>query len=99
MPYVTYQGENASLTLHGIRFEPKKPVLIEIESEARKFLDLKEFEVNGEFHIPLEDLTVAQLRDKAKAAGIEGVADMKKAEMIQALRAGENANVDDADTP
>lgn len=91
MAYVTYLGENASLTLHGIRFEPKKPIDVD-EPIVKKLMERTDFEVREEFHIPLEDLTVVQLRDKAKAAGIEGFADMKKAELIQALHGEEDAD-------
>ncbi|GIO84537.1 hypothetical protein J25TS5_14690 [Paenibacillus faecis] len=88
MPFITYRGTNASLTLHGIRFEPKVPVLVEGEATVKKFRDQKDFEVKEEKVIPLEDLTVPQLRDKAKAAGVEGFADMKKAELLAALQGG-----------
>jgi hypothetical protein len=86
MPYVTYRGENTSIMKYGIRFEQKKPVLIEDEKVLDQLQENPDFEINQERIIPLEDLTVVQLKDKAKAAGIEGFADMKKAELIKALR-------------
>ncbi|MCI1696895.1 Rho termination factor N-terminal domain-containing protein [Aneurinibacillus aneurinilyticus] len=86
MPYVTYRGENASIKLFGVRFEQKKPVPVEDEKILDELRKQSEFEFNEEKVIPLEDLTVVQLKDKAKAAGIEGFADMKKAELIKALR-------------
>lgn len=86
MPYVTYRGENTSIMKYGIRFEQKKPVLIEDEKVLGQLQENPDFEINQERNIPLEDLTVVQLKDKAKAAGIEGFADMKKAELIKALR-------------
>ncbi|MOA62246.1 hypothetical protein D3C78_1876060 [compost metagenome] len=60
-----------------------------------------DFEVNAEKVIPLEDLTVPQLKDKAKKAGIEGFADMKKPELITELKALEGGGVPNAgsDTP
>lgn len=93
MPYITYRGDNASLMLHGIRFPAKVPVLVENESVTKKLRELPDFEINEEKVIPLEDLTVPQLKDKAKQAGIEGFADMKKPELIKALK-GELAPVD-----
>ncbi|HBU81756.1 MAG TPA: hypothetical protein DEF35_08965 [Paenibacillus sp.] len=90
MPYITYRGNNASLMLHGIRFAAKVPVLVENESVAKHFRDRDDFEVQEDKIIPLEDLTVPQLKDKAKAANIEGFADMKKPELIKALK-GEGA--------
>lgn len=88
MPYITFRGTNASLTLYGIRFEPRVPVLVEGEAIVKKFRELKDFEINDKKVIPLEDLTVPQLKDKAKAAGVEGFADMKKAELLAALQGG-----------
>ncbi|WP_440960550.1 Rho termination factor N-terminal domain-containing protein [Paenibacillus nitricinens] len=101
MPYVTYRGNNASLRLHSIRFEPAKPVLVENETVLEHLRDDPDFEVNEEKIIPLEDLTVPQLKDKAKKAGIEGFADMKKPELINELKALEGGGVPDAnnDTP
>lgn len=93
MPYITYRGDNASLMLHGIRFPVKVPVMVENESIVKKLRERPDFEVNEEKVIPLEDLTVPQLKDKAKLAGIEGFADMKKPELIKALK-GKLAPVD-----
>lgn len=95
MAYVTFRGTNASLTLHGIRFEQKVPVYVESESVVKKFRDRKDFEINEEKVIPLEDLTLVQLKDKAKASEIEGFSDMKKPELIKALRDKENAALGD----
>ncbi|MNI75865.1 hypothetical protein D3C73_1320510 [compost metagenome] len=66
-----------------------------------KLRDHPDFEVNEEKVIPLEDLTVVQLKDKAKKAGIEGFVDLKKPELIAALKALEGGGVPDAnnDTP
>ncbi|CAI6074317.1 hypothetical protein PAECIP112173_02322 [Paenibacillus sp. JJ-100] len=86
MPYITYRGKNASLMLHGIRFPAKVPVLVESETTAKHFRERNDFEVNDEKVIPLEDLTVPQLKDKAKDAKIEGFSDMKKSELIKALK-------------
>ncbi|WP_052520470.1 hypothetical protein [Aneurinibacillus migulanus] len=86
MPYVTYRGENVSIMKHGIRFEQKKPVLVEDEKVLNQLQRDLDFEINQERAIPLEDLTVVQLKDRVKAAGIEGFADMKKNEIIKALR-------------
>lgn len=101
MPYVTYRGSNASLRLHSIRFEPAKPVLVEDETVLGKLRDHSDFEVKEEKVIPLEDLTVIQLKDKAKKVGIEGFAELKKPELIAALKAQEGGGVPDAnnDTP
>lgn len=86
MPYVTYRGNNTSLMLYGIRFPAKVPVLIENESVVKHMRKRQDFEVNEEKVIPLEDLTVVQLKDKAKLAEIEGFSDMKKPELIKALK-------------
>ncbi|OAB34251.1 hypothetical protein PMSD_14880 [Paenibacillus macquariensis subsp. defensor] len=102
MAYVTYRGTNASLTLHGTRFEPKVPVLIESEAVLKKLRDQADFEIREEKVIPLEDLTLVQLKDKAKVAGIEGFSDLKKQELVDALNAHEGkgqSNVDPNDPP
>lgn len=98
MAYITFRGTNASLTLHGIRFEPKVPVLVENEAIVKKFRERKDFEINEEKVIPLEDLTLPQLKDKAKAADIEGFSTMNKADLIKALQEKANANTDDPPT-
>jgi len=103
MAYVTYRGTNASLTLHAIRFEPKVPVLIESETVLKKLRDQADFEIREEKVIPLEDLTLVQLKDKAKVAGIEGFSDLKKQELVDALNAlggkgQSDANTDDPPT-
>ncbi len=97
MPFVTYRGKNASLRLHSIRFEPAKPVLVEDEAALKHLRDRTDFEVSAQKVIPLEDLSAVQLKDKAKKAGIEGFADMKKPELISALKALESGGVPDAD--
>jgi hypothetical protein len=97
MPYVTYRGKNASLRLHSIRFEPAKPVLVEDETALKHLLEHPDFEVKAEKIIPLEDLSVVQLKDKAKKAGIEGFTDMNKPKLITALKALEGGGVPDAD--
>ncbi|MEK5238052.1 Rho termination factor N-terminal domain-containing protein [Paenibacillus sp. FSL L8-0470] len=97
MPYVTYRGKNASLRLHSIRFEPAKPVLVENETALKNLREHPDFEVNEEKIIPLEDLSVVQLKDKAKKAGIEGFSDLKKPELIAALKALEGGGVPDVD--
>jgi len=101
MPYVTYRGKNASLRLYSIRFEPANPVLVEDSVVLEKLHEHPDFEVNAEKVIPLEDLTVVQLKDKAKKAGIEGFADMNKPKLITALKVLEGGGVPDAnnDTP
>lgn len=86
MEYVTYRGENASLTLFGVRFEQKIPVLVEDENILKELQKLSGFEFNKEKVIPLEDLTLVQLKDKAKAAGIKGFTKMTEEELIKALR-------------
>lgn len=98
MAYVTFRGTNASLTLHGIRFEQTVPVYVESESVVKKFRDRKDFEINEEKVIPLEDLSVVQLKDKAKVAGIEGFSDLKKQELVDALNALEGKGQSDANT-
>ncbi|ETT45714.1 hypothetical protein C162_20311 [Paenibacillus sp. FSL R7-269] len=97
MPYVTYRGSNASLRLHSIRFEPAKPVLVEDEGALKHLRENSDFEIHEDKIIPLEDLTVSQLKDKAKKASIEGFVDMKKPELIAALKALEGGGVPDAD--
>ncbi|WP_036659097.1 Rho termination factor N-terminal domain-containing protein, partial [Paenibacillus wynnii] len=101
MAYVTYRGKNASLRLHSIRFEPVLPILVESESVLKHFRNLSDFEVQEEKVIPLEDLSVVQLKDKAKVAGIEGFSDLKKPELLAALKALEGKGQLDAnnDTP
>ncbi|OAB34127.1 Rho termination factor N-terminal domain-containing protein [Paenibacillus glacialis] len=98
MAYVTYRGTNASLTLHGIRFEPRVSVLIESESVLKKLRDQSDFEIREEKVVPLEDLTPVQLKDKAKALEVEGFSDMKKPELIKALTALEGKGQSDANT-
>jgi hypothetical protein len=98
MPYVTYKGKNASLRLYSIRFVPAVPVLVEDSIVLEKLHEHPDFEVNAEKVIPLEDLTVPQLKDKAKKTGIEGFADMKKPELINELKALEGGGVPDADS-
>lgn len=98
MPYITFRGTNASLTLYGIRFEPRVPVLVEGEAIVKKFRELKDFEINEDKVIPLEDFTLPQLKDKAKAADIEGFSTMNKAELIKALQEKANAHTDDPPT-
>ncbi|MEK3684922.1 Rho termination factor N-terminal domain-containing protein [Paenibacillus sp. FSL R10-2736] len=63
-----------------------------------KLHDHPDFEVKAEKVIPLEDLNVSQLKDKAKKAGIEGFTDLKKPELIAALKALEGGGVPDANT-
>lgn len=101
MAYVTYRGKNASLRLHSIRFEPAVPVLVESESVLKQFRQHPDFEINKEKVIPLEDLSVVQLKDKGKVAGIEGFSDLKKPELLAALKALEGKGQSDAnnDTP
>ena len=99
MAYVTYRGKNVSLRMYSIRFEPAKPVLVENEAALKHLQEHPDFEVKAEKIIPLEDLGVVQLKDKAKKAGVEGFADMKKPELIAALRALEGGGVPDADAP
>ncbi|MEK3966295.1 Rho termination factor N-terminal domain-containing protein [Paenibacillus sp. FSL H7-0323] len=96
MPYVTYRGKNASLRLYSIRFEPAKPVLVEDSIVLEKLHEHPDFEVKAEKNIPLEDMSVVQLKDKAKKAGIEGFTDMKKPDLIAALKALEGGGVPDA---
>jgi hypothetical protein len=88
MAYITYRGENTSLMLHGIRFPAKVPVLVEDEEVTRKFRDRSDFDFQEEKVVPLEDLTLVQLKDKAKAAGIEGFSSMNKSDLIAELRGG-----------
>lgn len=106
MPYITYRGKNASLMLHGIRFAAKVPVFVESESVVKHFREREDFEVQQEKVIPLEELSVVQLKDKAKLAGISGFADMRKPELLKALKGGEVAqegadgkNADSNDPP
>lgn len=98
MAYVTYRGRNASLRLYSIRFEPAKPVLVEDGTVLEKLREHPDFEVNEEKVIPLEDLTVVQLKDKAKKAGIAGFSDLKKPELIAALQALEGGEPPHADS-
>jgi|GEM_PF-2494312 len=93
MPFITYRGDNTSLMLYGIRFPAKVPVMVENESIVKKLRERPDFDINEEKVIPLEDLTVPQLRDKAKLVGIDGYAEMKKPELIKALK-GDLAPVD-----
>ncbi|MGP0577404.1 Rho termination factor N-terminal domain-containing protein [Paenibacillus peoriae] len=88
MAYITYRGSNASLMLHGIRFPAKVPVLVESESVIKHFREHPDFDIKEEKVIPLEDLTLVQLKDKAKAAGIKGFSNMNTQDLITALRGG-----------
>lgn len=98
MPYVTYRGDNASLTLYGIRFRPRVPVLVEKGEVVKKLQERADFTVQEEKVIPLKDLTLPQLKDKAKAAKIEGFSSMDKPELIKALEVKANANTDNPPT-
>lgn len=86
MPYVTYRGSNSSIMLYGIRFPAKVPVLVSLDKVIEELRNHPDFEIDEEKNVPLEDLTVIQLKDKAKLAGINGYADMKKAELLSALK-------------
>ncbi|MCP3807135.1 Rho termination factor N-terminal domain-containing protein [Paenibacillus sp. Lou8.1] len=88
MAYITYRGENTSLMLYGIRFVPKVPVLVDNESVIKNFRERSDFDIKEEKVIPLEDLTLIQLKDKAKAAGIKGFSNMNTQDLITALRGG-----------
>ncbi|WP_433943373.1 hypothetical protein [Paenibacillus sp. SN-8-1] len=48
MAQVTFTGTNASITLHGVRFEPGKPALIEDDSIVKKLRDRSDFEIQEE---------------------------------------------------
>lgn len=95
MPYITYHGENASLMLHGIRFTANTPVLVQSESVAKHFRDRNDFVVQEGKTIPLEEMTVPQLKEKAKIAGIEGYSDMKKPELLAVLKGADTPPVDE----
>lgn len=101
MAYITYRGENTSLMLYGIRFVPKVPVLVDNESVLKNFRERSDFDIKEEKAIPLEDLTLVQLKDKAKAANIEGFGSMNKSDLIAALRGGgkPSDNTPPADDP
>lgn len=95
MPYITYHGGNASLMLHGIRFTADTPVLVQSESVAKHFRDRNDFDIQEDQSPPLEEMTVPQLKEKAKAAGISGISDMKKPELLAALQGDDTPPVDD----
>jgi hypothetical protein len=95
MPYITYRGTNASLMLHGIRFIANTPVLVQSESVTKLFRDRNDFDVEENKTVPIEEMTVPQLKEKAKLAGIEGFADMKKAELITALTGDDTPPADE----
>ncbi|APQ57705.1 hypothetical protein VK72_02470 [Paenibacillus polymyxa] len=88
MAYITYRGENTSLMLYGIRFPAKIPVLVEQGEVVKKLRERADFDVQEEKVYPLEDLTLVQLKDKAKAAGIKGFSNMNTQDLITALRGG-----------
>ncbi|MDG0053453.1 Rho termination factor N-terminal domain-containing protein [Paenibacillus sp. P2(2022)] len=87
--------------LYGIRFVPKVPVLVDNESVLKNFRERSDFDIKEEKVIPLEDLTLVQLKDKAKAANIEGFGSMNKSDLIAALRGGgkPSDNTSPADDP
>ncbi|MGR6127855.1 Rho termination factor N-terminal domain-containing protein [Paenibacillus sp. SER-28] len=74
--------------LYGIRFVPKVPVLVDNETVIKNFRERSDFDIKEEKVIPLEDLTLIQLKDKAKAAGIKGFSNMNTQDLITALRGG-----------
>ena len=101
MAYITYRGENSSLMLYGIRFPAKVPVLVDSGSVIKDIRERSDFDVQEEKVIPLEDLTLVQLKDKARAAGIKGFSNMNTQDLITALRGGgkPSDNTPPADDP
>ena len=62
-----------------------KEVKVEKKEEAKKEKEVKETKKEVKEKVDLTKLTVAELRDMAKKANIDGSSTMKKAELIEAL--------------
>lgn len=105
MFYITYRGENSSLNLHGIRFEPGKPQLVVDAELINQFNHRDDFtleEVASDASTPVEapssgseeeaELTLTALKEQAKAASIKGYSTMNKQELIEALEAQSKAD-------
>lgn len=56
------------------------------KSNSKRLLIIHKKKCNARQMIPLEGLTVQLLRQKAKDAQIEGIYNMKKEELVEALR-------------
>ncbi|MDT8979985.1 Rho termination factor N-terminal domain-containing protein [Paenibacillus sp. chi10] len=108
MVHITYRGENSSLNLYGIRFEPGKPQLVVDLELINQFNRHDDFtveevaEVASEVSTPVEaqsfgyeeeaELTLTALKEQAKAASIKGYSTMNKQELIEALEAQSKAD-------
>lgn len=55
---------------------------VELTAEQREAIEA----LPGGYTVEKDDLTVDELRERAKAAGIEGASSMKKKELLEALQ-------------
>jgi len=80
-----YFTELANVAKDALNGNVKKAVKVEKKAEVKEEKVAKK-ETKKEETTDLSKLTVAELRDMAKAKGIEGISTMKKAELISALQ-------------